>query len=141
MANPGKPFRIAKQWSFLLLEEFMAQAHALGDREKELGIDIQPMNDRDKVQRHRVPIAVGVLPICLKVSRPLSQIGFIEFVMVHQHERPRFAQFMERELAGTIPLGAPTGIASLLEGHCVPSPGAQLETLSSQVYASEPGVG
>merc|ERR1719321_2413785 len=43
----------------LVLEEFFLQ----GDKEKELGIMVQPLNDRDKV------------------NQPYSQIGFIEFLV------------------------------------------------------------
>lgn len=57
ISNPTKPFLIAKQWAWAIVDEFFLQ----GDKEKELGIVVQPLNDR------------------LKVSRPYSQVGFIEF--------------------------------------------------------------
>jgi len=57
ISNPTKPFSICKRWAWLIVDEFFQQ----GDREKELGITVQPLNDRDKV------------------NRPYSQVGFIEF--------------------------------------------------------------
>jgi len=57
ISNPWKPFYICKKWAWLIVDEFFFQ----GDKEKELGITVQPLNDRDKV------------------SRPYSQVGFIEF--------------------------------------------------------------
>jgi len=57
ISNPMKPFNICKDWAWRIVDEFFLQ----GDREKELGITVQPLNDRDKV------------------NRPYSQVGFIEF--------------------------------------------------------------
>lgn len=57
ISNPMKPFPIAKRWAWNIIDEFFLQ----GDREKSLGITVQPLNDRDKV------------------NRPYSQVGFIEF--------------------------------------------------------------
>merc|ERR1711948_89020 len=57
ISNPTKPFHICKAWAWNIVDEFFLQ----GDREKELGITVQPLNDRDKV------------------NRPYSQVGFIEF--------------------------------------------------------------
>eukprot|EP00439_Symbiodinium_sp_Y106_P014980 s382_g2.t1 len=59
ISNPMKPFPIAEKWAALVLEEFALQ----GDEEKALGIPMGPLNDRDTV------------------NTPLSQIGFIEFVV------------------------------------------------------------
>ncbi|CAE8620918.1 unnamed protein product, partial [Polarella glacialis] len=44
VSNPLKPFEIGKQWAWRVLEEFFAQ----GDEEKELGLPIGMLNDRDK---------------------------------------------------------------------------------------------
>jgi len=57
VSNPTKPFDICKQWAWAIIDEFFLQ----GDKEKELGITVQPLNDREKV------------------NRPYSQAGFIEF--------------------------------------------------------------
>lgn len=57
ISNPMKPFPICKSWAWNILDEFFLQ----GDKEKELGLTLQPLNDRDKV------------------NRPYSQVGFIEF--------------------------------------------------------------
>jgi len=59
VSNSAKPNVICKAWSKHVLEEFFAQ----GDKEKELGIPVQMLNDRDKV------------------NKPHSQIGFIDFVV------------------------------------------------------------
>jgi hypothetical protein len=58
-SNPTKPWDIAKSWAWRVLDEYAAQ----GDQEKKLGIPVQMLNDRDKV------------------NRPNSQIGFIEFII------------------------------------------------------------
>lgn len=57
VSNPTKPFTICQEWAWRIIDEFFTQ----GDREKELGVPVQPLNDRDKV------------------NRPYSQLGFIEF--------------------------------------------------------------
>jgi hypothetical protein len=59
ISNPTKPFSICQRWAILVMEEFFAQ----GDRERSLGIAIQPLNDRSSVN----------------VAQ--SQVGFIEFVL------------------------------------------------------------
>jgi len=57
ISNPMKAFEISEKWAGLVLEEFCNQ----GDREKELGMPVQPLNDRETL------------------NKPLSQIGFIEY--------------------------------------------------------------
>jgi hypothetical protein len=59
ISNPTKPFSVCKEWALRVMDEFFSQ----GDREHELGIPMQPLNDRSKV------------------NIPQSQIGFIEFVV------------------------------------------------------------
>lgn len=59
ISNPFRPFEVCKKWAEKVLEEFFLQ----GDMEKELGITVQMLNDRDKV------------------NKPNSQIGFIEFLV------------------------------------------------------------
>jgi len=60
ISNPCRPWEVCQQWAHACLDEFFSQ----GDREKELGIPVQMLNDR------------------CKVSRPSSQIGFLEFMIV-----------------------------------------------------------
>lgn len=59
ISNPMKPWDLCEFLADKCLEEFFAQ----GDQEKELGIPVQMLNDRDKV------------------NRCTSQVGFIEFVI------------------------------------------------------------
>eukprot|EP00746_Dinoflagellata_sp_MGD_P036031 gnl/MRDRNA2_/MRDRNA2_18635_c0_seq1.p1 gnl/MRDRNA2_/MRDRNA2_18635_c0~~gnl/MRDRNA2_/MRDRNA2_18635_c0_seq1.p1 ORF type:complete len:694 (+),score=131.08 gnl/MRDRNA2_/MRDRNA2_18635_c0_seq1:93-2084(+) len=59
ISNPLKPWNICKAWAWQVLEEFFMQ----GDREKEIGITVQMLNDREKV------------------NRAFSQVGFIEFLV------------------------------------------------------------
>ena len=59
ISNQSKPWHICNKWSMLVMQEFFAQ----GDQEKAAGITVQLMNDRNKV------------------NIPLSQVGFIEFVV------------------------------------------------------------
>eukprot|EP00435_Cladocopium_sp_Y103_P012481 s1357_g3.t1 len=59
IGNPMKPWDLCYELAHLCLDEFFAQ----GDMEKERGIPVQMLNDREKV------------------NRPNSQVGFIEFVI------------------------------------------------------------
>merc|ERR1712014_154521 len=59
ISNSTKPFRICRIWAWQVLEEFFMQ----GDAEKRLGVPVQALNDREKV------------------NRAFSQVGFIEFLV------------------------------------------------------------
>jgi hypothetical protein len=59
-SNPCRTWDCCQPWAMMVLEEFFAQ----GDQEKMLGVPVQFLNDRDKL------------------NRPNSQIGFIEFMIV-----------------------------------------------------------
>ena len=59
ISNPTKPFEIYSKWVDRILEEFFNQ----GDKEKELGIPISYLCDRNTIKA------------------PDSQIGFINFVV------------------------------------------------------------
>jgi 3'5'-cyclic nucleotide phosphodiesterase len=59
ISNTAKPWEICQKWTALVMEEFFRQ----GDKEKQLGIPVQMLNDREKV------------------NIPNSQIGFIEFIV------------------------------------------------------------
>ncbi|KAF4675904.1 Calcium/calmodulin-dependent 3',5'-cyclic nucleotide phosphodiesterase 1B [Perkinsus olseni] len=59
ISNPTKPFKSCKAWANRVLDEFFAQ----GDLEKAQNIPVQMLNDRNTV------------------SRPHSQIGFLEFLV------------------------------------------------------------
>merc|ERR1719221_2208292 len=56
ISNACKPWNICQSWATRVLEEFFAQ----GDRERQEGIPIQMLNDREKV------------------NKPSSQVAFIE---------------------------------------------------------------
>lgn len=59
VSNPCRGWDVSHAWAMACLEEFFAQ----GDQEKMLGIPVQFLNDRDKL------------------NKPNSQIGFIEFMI------------------------------------------------------------
>mmetsp|Transcript_110780 Transcript_110780/g.174647 ORF Transcript_110780/g.174647 Transcript_110780/m.174647 type:complete len:284 (-) Transcript_110780:69-920(-) len=59
ISNPIKPFPICKAWAHRVLDEFFAQ----GDEEKQLGLPVGMLNDRNTV------------------NRPGSQHGFINFLV------------------------------------------------------------
>jgi len=59
VSNPCRSWETSYAWAMVCLEEFFAQ----GDQEKMLGIPVQFLNDRDKL------------------NKPNSQIGFIEFMI------------------------------------------------------------
>jgi len=60
VSNPCKTWHLCQVWAMRCLEEFFIQ----GDQESRLGIPVQMLNDRNKV------------------NKPLSQIGFIEFMIL-----------------------------------------------------------
>jgi cAMP-specific phosphodiesterase 4 len=64
ISNPCRTWDVCRPWAMQVLEEFFEQ----GDEEKRLGVPVQFLNDRDKL------------------NRPNSQIGFLEFMIV-----PHFA--------------------------------------------------
>merc|ERR1719373_754206 len=59
ISNSMKPFRICRIWAWQVLEEFFFQ----GDAERKIGVPVQALNDREKV------------------NRAFSQVGFIEFLV------------------------------------------------------------
>eukprot|EP00928_Gymnodinium_smaydae_P017078 TRINITY_DN16505_c0_g2_i3.p1 TRINITY_DN16505_c0_g2~~TRINITY_DN16505_c0_g2_i3.p1 ORF type:complete len:649 (-),score=154.73 TRINITY_DN16505_c0_g2_i3:117-2063(-) len=59
ISNPCKPWKITHDWALRCLDEFFDQ----GDKERQLGIPVQMLNDRTKV------------------CKPFSQIGFGEFMI------------------------------------------------------------
>merc|ERR1719502_1734764 len=60
VSNPCRIWEVSHAWAMCVLEEFFSQ----GDQEKMLGVPVQFLNDRDKL------------------NRPNSQIGFLEFMIV-----------------------------------------------------------
>merc|ERR1719375_961765 len=59
VSNPCRGWEVSHAWAMCVLEEFFSQ----GDQEKMLGVPVQFLNDRDKL------------------NRPNSQIGFLEFMI------------------------------------------------------------
>merc|ERR1719473_422574 len=59
VSNPCRTWDCCRPWAMMVLEEFFAQ----GDQEKMLGVPVQFLNDRDKL------------------NQPNSQIGFLEFMI------------------------------------------------------------
>mmetsp|Transcript_114630 Transcript_114630/g.220881 ORF Transcript_114630/g.220881 Transcript_114630/m.220881 type:complete len:984 (-) Transcript_114630:115-3066(-) len=59
VSNPCRTWEVSHAWANCVLEEFFSQ----GDQEKMLGVPVQFLNDRDKL------------------NRPNSQIGFLEFMI------------------------------------------------------------
>ena len=57
LTNPTKPFEIYKGWTFGVMEEFFKQ----GDREKEPGIEVSAMCDRDSVDVDKAQVSLGGL--------------------------------------------------------------------------------
>jgi cAMP-specific phosphodiesterase 4 len=60
VSNPCRTWEVTHPWAMKVLEEFFSQ----GDQEKNLGVPVGFLNDRDKL------------------NRPNSQIGFLEFMIV-----------------------------------------------------------
>jgi len=59
VSNPCRTWDVTQAWAWAVLNEYFAQ----GDQEKALGIPVQFLNDREKL------------------NKPNSQIGFIEFMI------------------------------------------------------------
>jgi len=90
ISNGAKQKHIAVNWADRCLEEFFRQ----GDREKELGLPVSPLCDRDTV------------------SRPESQKGFIEFIIKPTFEvlvevLPLIGKRLSRFWIPTWPFGIP----------------------------------
>merc|ERR1719145_158472 len=47
VSNPCRVWEVTKAWAWCVLDEFFAQ----GDQEKMLGVPVQFLNDRDKLNR------------------------------------------------------------------------------------------
>ena len=62
VSHPTKTWELHKEWTARCMEEFFNQ----GDREKEMGLDVSPLCDRNTTQV------------------PQSQIGFIDFILIPQ---------------------------------------------------------
>ncbi|CAE8613912.1 unnamed protein product [Polarella glacialis] len=63
ISNPMKPFPVSQKWALLVLDEFGNQ----GDREKELGMPVGPLNDRTTLN---MPLSQA--PLLLLLSQVLS---------------------------------------------------------------------
>ena len=59
LSNPTKPIGLYQNWNQRIMEEYWRQ----GDRERDLGLELSPMCDRDNVtlEKSQVPILVIVL--------------------------------------------------------------------------------
>lgn len=64
MSNPMRPWDLCHKYAGLCMDEFFNQ----GDQEKQLGIPVQMLNDREKI------------------NKPNSQVGFIEFMIAPMAE-------------------------------------------------------
>ena len=60
VAHPTKEWSLHQEWTARCMEEFFSQ----GDREKEMGLDVSPLCDRNTT------------------TVPQSQIGFIDYIIV-----------------------------------------------------------
>ncbi|KXS11042.1 HD-domain/PDEase-like protein [Gonapodya prolifera JEL478] len=65
ISNAGRPWAIAKMWSDLVVEEFLAQ----GDEEKRLGLPVSPNMDRDTAKQ--LTISLGFIDY---VSKPFFDV-------------------------------------------------------------------
>ncbi|VDK20659.1 unnamed protein product [Anisakis simplex] len=89
LSNPTKPIELYQNWNQRILEEYWRQ----GDRERDLGLEISPMCDRNNVTIEK------------------SQVGFIDYIvhplfetwadLVHPHAQNILDQLvMNREWCG-----------------------------------------
>ena len=74
ISNPAKPWKVSKQWSDRVIQEFFAQ----GDREKEAGLEVSPNMDRDTTDPARVALnftdfIVAPMFVALTTLLPLVQ--------------------------------------------------------------------
>lgn len=59
LSNTAKPFPLYKHWTYLVIEEFFCQ----GDKEKELGIEVSAMCDRESVVVDKAQVGFDILKI------------------------------------------------------------------------------
>uniref|UniRef100_A0A7S2QDM2 Phosphodiesterase n=1 Tax=Zooxanthella nutricula TaxID=1333877 RepID=A0A7S2QDM2_9DINO len=74
MSNSMKPFRICRIWAWQILEEFFAQ----GDNERNVGLPVQMMNDRTKMNRAFSQVAVIeflTAPLAFGAAKVLPPLG------------------------------------------------------------------
>jgi len=80
ISNSMKPWRFCCYWAELLFEEFFLQ----GDSEKAMGMVVQPLNDRERVNKPRVQLSFVeffVAPLVSVAVQWLPPLGFCEEVL------------------------------------------------------------
>ena len=84
LSNPTKPLDIYRRWVALIMEEFFQQ----GDREREQGLDVSPMCDRQNATIEKSQVCVT--HDWYKCSDPNAyaffflnrfQVGFIDYIV------------------------------------------------------------
>ena len=91
LSNPTKPLEIYRHWVERITEEFFLQ----GDKEREAGLDISPMCDRNNATTEKSQVSIErrtcwhrsiivsffILSLIFIYLIPYSQVGFISYIV------------------------------------------------------------
>lgn len=108
ISNAVRPFPIARKWAEKVVEEFLQQ----GDREKEMGLQVSPLMDResmDKVQLQINFIGYLVEPLFKALVQYIPSAGLLLSTM--QTNRKQWAKYLEKQQKDVISPDSPAQLA------------------------------
>lgn len=94
LANPSRPFPIAKRWAELVVQEFMDQ----GDKESALGLPVSPMCNKEKKNMPKAQL--GFISIFLRPTLQSMRgccTSFVDMAMGHLHHTEKQWAQLEAE--------------------------------------------
>eukprot|EP00415_Alexandrium_ostenfeldii_P002798 UN2798 len=79
VGNPMKPWELCQRIAHLILDEFALQ----GDRERELGIPVSSLNDREKINRPNSQIVMAEFMMAPMVEAIVHIFPPLDFTALH----------------------------------------------------------
>ena len=77
LSNPTKPLDIYRRWVSLIMEEFFQQ----GDREREQGLDVSPMCDRQNATIEKSQVYID-LHCYVIISKNILMVSFCRWALL-----------------------------------------------------------